>query len=90
MIASLGVERRGGIPTTILAGACAGGGAICFFNALAHAPVTVVVPIAFAAPLVTLAGSALFLRRLESLNKFVIGGTVSAVGGVALVVLGGN
>lgn len=90
VIASLGEERRGGIPATIVAGACAGGGAICFFNALAHAPVTVVVPIAFAAPLVTLVGSALFLRRLESLNRFVIGGTFSAVGGVALVVLGGN
>jgi drug/metabolite transporter (DMT)-like permease len=75
---------------TILAGVCAGGGAICFFSALGQAPVTVVVPIAFAAPLVTLTGSAIFLRRLERINRLVIGGTLSAVCGVALVVLGGN
>ena len=90
VIASFGEDRRGGIPMTILAGACAGAGAICFFSALGHASVTVVVPIAFAAPLVTLAGSAVFLRRLERVNKLVIAGTLSAVCGVALVVLGGN
>ncbi len=90
VIASFGEDRRGAIPMTLLAGACAGAGAICFFSALGRAPVTVVVPIAFAAPLVTLAGSALFLRRLESLNRLVIAGTFAAVGGVALVVLGGR
>ena len=90
VLASFGEDRRGGIPLTILAGACAGGGAICFFSALGHAPVTLVVPITFAAPLVTLTGSAIFLRRLERLNRLVIAGTLSAVCGVALVVLGRN
>ena len=90
VIASFRPDRRSGIPMTILAGVCAGGGAICFFSALGQAPVTVVVPIAFAAPLVTLTGSAIFLRRLERINRLVIGGTLSAVCGVALVVLGGN
>ncbi len=88
VIASLREDRRGFVPMTILAGVCAGAGAICFFSALGEAPVTVVVPIAFAAPLVTLVGSSIFLRRLERVNRLVIAGTLVAVCGVALVVLG--
>ena len=88
VIASFREDRRGHIPLTILAGACAGAGAICFFSALGKAPVTVVTPIAFSAPLITLIGSHVFLRRLERLNRLVIVGTLIAVCGVVMVVLG--
>ena len=81
-------ERRSHVPLTILAGTCAGVGAICFFSALAHAPVTVVVPITFASPLLTLTISAIFLKRLENVNRFIVAGTVFVVAGVVLVVLG--
>ena len=81
-------ERRARVPVAILAGMCAGAGAICFFSALAHAPVTVVVPISFASPLVTFTISAVFLRRLENVNGVIALGTASVVAGVVLVVLG--
>jgi len=88
IISSFAPDRRGHIPLTIIAGVCAGAGAICFFSALGRAPVTVVVPIAFAAPLVTLTSSHIFLRSLERVNLLIVAGTLVAVAGVALVVLG--
>jgi len=88
VIASFAPSRRGHIPLSVLAGVCAGAGAICFFSALGRAPVTVVTPITFAAPLVTLATSQIFLRNLERINPRIVGGAIVSVVGVALVVLG--
>ena len=81
-------ELRSRVPITILAGACVGVGTICLFSALAHAPVTVVAPISFASPLVTLTASVVFLKRLENVNRFIVAGTGFVVAGVVLVVLG--
>ena len=81
-------SRRSHVPLTVLAGVCAGFGAICFFSALGRAPVTVVTPITFAAPLVTLSASRFFLKSLERINVRIVAGTFVTVAGVVLVVLG--
>ena len=52
------------------------------------APFTVVSPINATSPLITLALVYVFLRQLESVNIFLVGGTLLSVGGVIAVVLG--
>ena len=48
----------------------------------------VVTPLASLNPLVTLTLAHLFLQRLERVTARMVGGTVMAVGGVVLVVVG--
>jgi len=71
-----------------LAGVSQGIALASLFEALSRAPVTVVSPINAANPLVTLALSHLLLRRLESVNLLLAGGTLLSVSGVSMVVLG--
>ena len=58
------------------------------FLALSRAPVTVVSPINASSPLITLALAHIFLRRLESVNRLLVLGTLLSVGGVAMVIVG--
>ena len=88
VVSSFAIGRRRYLFLSVLSGFCSGFGAICLFVALGRAPVTVVAPIGFAAPLVTLVTSQIFLRRLESINPAIIAGTALSVAGIALVVLG--
>ena len=88
LISTFAPARRSHIYLTVIAGCCSGLGAISLFSALDRAPVTVVAPIAFAAPLVTLTASHLFLRRLERINPPIVAGTVVVVSGIVLIVLG--
>jgi drug/metabolite transporter (DMT)-like permease len=71
-----------------LAGVCQGLAVVALFQALSRAPVTVVSPISAGSPLITLALSHIFLRRLESINVFLVLGTLLSVAGVVTVVLG--
>jgi drug/metabolite transporter (DMT)-like permease len=73
-----------------LAGICQGIAIASLFQALSRAPVTVVSPINASSPLITLALAHLFLRHLESLNLFLVLGTLLSVAGVVLVVLGAS
>ena len=56
--------------------------------AVTRAPIAVVTPLASLNPLVTLALTHLFLQQLERVTPRVVLGTVFAVSGVILVVLG--
>lgn len=71
-----------------LAGVCQGLAVAALFQALSRAPVTVVSPISAGSPLITLVLSHIFLRRLESINVFLVAGTLLSVAGVVTVVLG--
>ena len=71
-----------------LAGVCQGLAVAALFQALSRAPVTVVSPISAGSPLITLVLSHIFLRRLESINSFLVVGTLLSVAGVVTVVLG--
>lgn len=71
-----------------LAGICQGLAVAALFQALSRAPVTVVSPISASSPLITLALSHLFLRRLESISPVLVTGTLLSVAGVVVVVLG--
>jgi len=71
-----------------LAGICQGLAVASLFQALSRAPVTVVSPINASGPLITLVLAHIFLRRLESINLFLVLGTLLSVAGVVLVVLG--
>ncbi len=71
-----------------LAGVCQGLAVASLFQALGRAPVSVVSPINATNPLITLALVHIFLRQLESVNRFLVVGTLLSVGGVIAVVLG--
>lgn len=71
-----------------LAGICQGLAVAALFQALNRAPVTVVSPINASGPLITLVLSHFFLGRLESINRFLVIGTLLSVGGVVIVILG--
>ena len=71
-----------------LAGVCQGLAVASLFQALGRAPVSVVSPINATSPLITLALVHVFLRQLESVNIFLLVGTLLSVGGVVAVVLG--
>ena len=73
----------------MIAAGLASGSAITFLVlAVNRAPVAVVTPLASLNPLVTLALVHLFLQRLERVTARVMAGTVLAVLGVILVILG--
>ena len=74
----------------ILAGLTSGAGATLMLFSLSRAPVILVAPIASVTPLIVLALSFLFIRRLELITLRVILGTFSVVGGVVLVIIGSN
>ena len=71
-----------------LAGVCQGLAVASLFQALGRAPVSVVSPINATNPLITLALVHIFLRQLESVNRFLVVGTLLSVVGVIAVVLG--
>ena len=51
--------------------------------------ILVIAPIVSCNPLVTLVMARLFLRQVETITKELVIGTLMAVGGVAMVVVGG-
>ena len=57
-------------------------------SAVSRAPIAVVTPLAFLNPLVTLILAHFFLQKLERITPRIVLGTVFAVSGVILVVLG--
>ena len=71
-----------------LSGLAAATGVNCTYLALQQAPVVVVSPIVSANPLFTLLLAALFLSRLENVNRWLVLGVVVTAAGVSLVVLG--
>ena len=71
-----------------MAGVCQGLAVASLFQALGRAPVSVVSPINAINPLITLVLVHVFLRQLESVNIFLVVGTLLSVGGVIAVVLG--
>ena len=75
----------------IMAAGVSSGSAVTFLAlALNRAPVAVVTPVLSLSPLVTLVLVHLFLRRLERVSSRVILGTVVALAGVILVIMGGS
>lgn len=84
------VTGRGNLVLAAMSGFAGAGGVIALYLALERAPVVIVSPISNISLLVTLLLAHLFLeRRLERVTRWVLGGTLLAVVGVALVVLGG-
>ena len=84
---SAGVPRR--YFGFMIAAGLASGSAITFLVlAVNRAPVAVVTPLASLNPLVTLTLAHLFLQRLERVTARVVAGTVLAVLGVILVIIG--
>ncbi len=71
-----------------LSGLAAATGVNCTYFALQRADVVVVSPIVSANPLFTLLLAALFLSRMENVNRWLVLGIVITVAGVSLVVLG--
>jgi drug/metabolite transporter (DMT)-like permease len=71
-----------------LAGLSSGIAVIALYFAVQRADVVVVSPIVSSSPLVTLFLSHLFLSRLELVTPQLVTGTLLAIAGVALVVLG--
>lgn len=70
------------------AGLASGIAVIALYFAVQRADVVVVSPIVSSSPLVTLFLAHVFLARLEQITPQLIAGTLLAIGGVALVVLG--
>jgi drug/metabolite transporter (DMT)-like permease len=86
---SRSVGRRN-LALAAVSGIVGAGGVISLYLALERAPVVIVSPISSTNPLVTLLMAHLFLeRRLERVTRWVLAGTLLAVSGVALVVVGG-
>ena len=84
---------RSGIPLKyfafIIAGGLTSGCAVSLLVVSVDlAPIAVVTPIVFLHPLVTLVLTRLFLQQLERVTPRVVMGTVLAVSGVILVILG--
>ncbi|MED5405159.1 MAG: EamA family transporter, partial [Chloroflexota bacterium] len=71
-----------------LAGLSSGIAVIALYFAVQRADVVVVSPIVSSSPLVTLFLSHLFLSRLEQVTPQLVAGTLLAIVGVILVVLG--
>ena len=71
-----------------LAGLLQGLAVASLFHALSRAPVTIVTPIYASQPIIALALASMFLRQLESVNWFLVVGTVMSVAGVVMVILG--
>ncbi len=71
-----------------LAGATSGVGATFHLFALDRAPVVVVAPVSSIYPLVTLVLTFIFLKQVERISPRVVLGTVMAIAGVILVILG--
>ena len=71
-----------------LAGLLQGLAVASLFHALSRAPVTIVTPIYASQPISALALASMFLRQLESVNWFLVVGTVMSVAGVVMVILG--
>ena len=61
---------------------------LSLLESLSRADVTMVTPIYASSPLATLILAHFFLRRLERINLFVLGGTLFTIGGVTLVLVG--
>jgi transporter family protein len=75
------------IGLVLLSGLCAACGIGSYFLALSQLPVSVVVPVSSAYPLVTLIMARVFLRQSESITPRTIAGAVCVVAGVALIAL---
>ena len=88
VLKSLRQLPRKDVAVCCLAGVCQGLAVASLFQALGRAPVSVVSPINATNPLITLALVHIFLRQLESVNRFLVVGTLLSVGGVIAVVLG--
>ena len=71
-----------------LAGTCASLGVTLMYLALAHAPLTLVSPLAQSRPLFVVAISVLFLQAHEVVNMRVVAGAVAVVAGSALLIIG--
>ena len=71
-----------------LAGLSAGIAVICLYYALQRSDVVIVSPIVATNPLVTLLLAHIFLARLERITRQVVYGSVFAIGGIILVVVG--
>ena len=71
-----------------LAGLSSGIAVISLYFAVQRADVVVVSPIVSSSPLITLFLSHLFLSRLEQVTPQLVAGTLLAIVGVILVVLG--
>ena len=88
-----GYKFRTGIPRKyygffLAAGITSGCAVTLLTLAVARAPIAVVTPLASLNPLVTLALTHLFLQQLERVTPRVVLGTLFAVSGVILVILG--
>lgn len=79
-----------GIGYIALGGMLQGVGVTLMMTALSRAPVVVATPIGSLNPLVALVLAQIFLKQMEHITPRIIVGTVLAVGGVVLVVLGRN
>lgn len=79
---------KGDMRFIVVSGLMQGIGVTTMMAALARVPVAVAVPIGSLNPLVALALAAIFLGRLEKVTPRIIGGTLLAVGGVVLVIVG--
>lgn len=77
-----------GLGFVTLSGLASSLGVITLYFALTQADVVIIAPIASISPLVTLLMAYLFLYKLERVTLWVLLGTVLAVSGVALVVVG--
>ena len=73
-----------------LAGLASGAGATSMLFALSRAPVVLVTPVAAVTPLIVLFLSSVFLKQMEFITPRVITGTLIVIGGVVLVIVGGN
>lgn len=86
-IAGLQTARKG-IVYVALSGLASALGVITLYFALQKSDVVIVAPISSISPLVTLLLAYLFLDRLENVTRWLLLGTILAVVGVALVILG--
>lgn len=77
-----------GLLFLIAAGASSAVGVGFYFLALDHGPVVLVAPLVGASPLVTIALSHVFLRRLEEVTWRMVLGATMVVAGVAVITLG--
>ncbi len=77
--------NRQGLLWFALTGLINGGAMVLMYAALARAPVSTVAPVIAAYPLVTVLGSALFLRT-EPLNRRIVAGSIITVSAIAWLV----
>lgn len=79
---------RTGLGFVALSGLASSLGVITLYFALLLSDVVIVAPIASISPLVTLLMAHLFLEKLERVTRWVLVGTILAVSGVVLVIIG--